>query len=193
LLALDITEQHLLLLTSNERKTLCEDTFFIPGKVTQLFLYQVTTLLDGPSIGDTSAMPSAPLPVALSHGYPETDSTFNRTDRTLTSVKADDANIPVYLWNDIIYPDAPPHVISALDTICSWRLCLWQKHLTRDFLCWFQQTHHVSAPFRRSSMSSSAWIDWLAGQDCLRRCMGASWWEWTVGSRPLFWRWPPDY
>jgi hypothetical protein len=29
-----------------------------------------------------------------------------------------------------------------------------------------------------------------AAQDCMRRCADADWWEWSDGSRLLFWRWP---
>jgi hypothetical protein len=35
--------------------------------------------------------------------------------------------------------------------------------------------------------------DWLAGQDAVARAAGASWWDWTVGSRLFFWRWPKWY
>ena len=30
------------------------------------------------------------------------------------------------------------------------------------------------------------------GRDCLARAAGSSWWEWTAGSRPFFWRWPSE-
>jgi hypothetical protein len=29
--------------------------------------------------------------------------------------------------------------------------------------------------------------------DCLSRCANSSWWEWSAGSRSLFWRWPEEY
>jgi hypothetical protein len=28
------------------------------------------------------------------------------------------------------------------------------------------------------------------GRDCLYRASGATWWDWPIGSTPLFWRWP---
>jgi hypothetical protein len=31
-----------------------------------------------------------------------------------------------------------------------------------------------------------------AARDCIHRCMWADWWDWSVGSRPLFWRWPHE-
>jgi len=34
--------------------------------------------------------------------------------------------------------------------------------------------------------------DYSAGRDCLCRAAHSSWWEWTAGSRPMFWRWPLD-
>jgi hypothetical protein len=39
-------------------------------------------------------------------------------------------------------------------------------------------------------------LDWQstreAARDCLTRCMGALWWEWSRGSHLLFWRWPQE-
>ncbi len=34
--------------------------------------------------------------------------------------------------------------------------------------------------------------DYNAGRDALYRAMWSSWWDWDAGSRPFFWRWPPD-
>ena len=34
--------------------------------------------------------------------------------------------------------------------------------------------------------------DLKAARDCVKRACGSSWWEWHSGSRPVFWRWPPD-
>jgi hypothetical protein len=33
----------------------------------------------------------------------------------------------------------------------------------------------------------------LAAVDGIRRCALPTWWEWSAGSRPLFWRWPEWY
>ena len=35
-------------------------------------------------------------------------------------------------------------------------------------------------------------LDVSAGRDCLTRACDASWWDWTGGSRPFFWRWNED-
>jgi hypothetical protein len=56
-LALDISDQHIQSLTSDERKAICNDTSFIPGKVVQSFLIQVFSLLDGPSHLNASVNP----------------------------------------------------------------------------------------------------------------------------------------
>ena len=34
--------------------------------------------------------------------------------------------------------------------------------------------------------------DLKAARDCVKRACGSLWWEWHSGSRPFFWRWPPD-
>jgi hypothetical protein len=141
-------------------------------------------LLSTPSVSTLTV-----LPLDSTKSLPCTES----SNRTLSSVKADDAIIPIFLWNDTIYPNAPPHITHALDILHDWRLCLWRKHLVREFLQWFHHTHDVTNLHHRSLLSAAARIDLTAGRDCLQRCMGSSWWEWSAGSCPLFWRWPHHY
>ena len=35
--------------------------------------------------------------------------------------------------------------------------------------------------------------DLEAARDCIRRAAKSTWWDWHVGSRPFFWRWPKSY
>ena len=35
--------------------------------------------------------------------------------------------------------------------------------------------------------------DWEDGVDLLERAMRSSWWEWSLGSRCFFWRWPMGF
>ena len=35
--------------------------------------------------------------------------------------------------------------------------------------------------------------DVVATRDCIVRACSGTWWDWVIGSRPFFWRWPEDY
>ena len=35
-------------------------------------------------------------------------------------------------------------------------------------------------------------LDVEVARDCIERACSCSWWEWLAGSRPFFWRWPPN-
>lgn len=77
-----------------------------------------------------------------------------------------------------------------------------------DFRRW--QKNHRSSAFRlagkkRKRMNPSSMVpashqrwqelqkDLDVGLDAIRRGVGSSWWEWTLGSTLFFWRWPPEY
>ena len=40
-----------------------------------------------------------------------------------------------------------------------------------------------------NGIEDEAYLDFNAGRDCLYRGLQSSWWEWSSGSRPFFWRW----
>jgi hypothetical protein len=63
----------------------------------------------------------------------------------------------------------------------------WWRHTTKDFLKWLK----LNDSLQRDKYEYLRNLE--AGCDCLRRCCNSSWWEWTIGSRPLFWRWPLEY
>jgi hypothetical protein len=204
LLALDVSDVQIKELSSAERKMLCNDTFFLPGKTTTTILQFLATsidqqtspplpvaccpLEDKDSSVDMFSSNLSDLPLSLPPTVPD-----NRILHTLKSVKADNAEVPVYLWNDRIWPETPAHVQNALDTLRRWRLRLWRVDRKNDFLKWFVSHHGVSPSDDRTRFSFTAIRDLHAGKDCLRRCMGATWWEWSAGSRPHFWRWPVNY
>jgi hypothetical protein len=107
----------------------------------------------------------------------------------LKATKADDAEAPEYLWDRQLIDLDDPFADLKLKALSSLRsLCLrwWKWHLLREFLTWFQQTH-------QSLTTSSALRDWNAGRECISRAWNSTWWEWSDGSRPFFWRWTPKY
>jgi hypothetical protein len=42
-------------------------------------------------------------------------------------------------------------------------------------------------------VAKEAWVDFEAGSECIERAWNAIWFGWDDGSRPFFWRWPPEY
>jgi hypothetical protein len=115
------------------------------------------------------------------------------------ATKADDAAIPMQLWDERILPALPQQQRSKiLVPIRNLALRWWRRSVLRDFLRWFKAEHkklHKAGSIQVQLIlrNGSAKLDWEAGRDCIRRCAEASWWEWDAGSRPLHWRWPKEY
>ncbi len=109
-------------------------------------------------------------------------------ERNAKATKNDDAPVPEFLWDDAIVPEGEPTKISALNKTREFALRWWMKHTTRDFLFWFKATHP-----NLSRQDEEYRKDLVAGRECISRCCSSSWWEWTAGSRPLFWRWTGQY
>ncbi len=117
----------------------------------------------------------------------EVDAAMDPLTRNLKAAKNDDAPIPEYLWDQAIVPDGNPLKLGALSGLRTFALRWWCRHTTKEFLKWMRNKHSPS-------LHSSEYVrDLNAGRDCITRCCNASWWEWSGGSRPLFWRWPCDY
>jgi hypothetical protein len=113
LLALDVSDTHVKLLSSGEQRELCNDEGFVPGKVVQFFLHQAAQALDNllTSLSPSTSVSQGPSFSADCLTAPDSSSLTFRDDRhihTLTSSKADDATVPIYLWNDFICPNTSP-------------------------------------------------------------------------------------
>ena len=134
----------------------------------------------------------------------EEDRAGTATDK---ATKADDAAVPVFLWNNRIQEGLEK--IWSADTAvdCTWPLdfadkvdqfrfkialnklrqgCLifWKKKVKTDFEKWYQSKGE-SHPHAKQ-----VWID---GQAAVSKASQASWWNWDKGSSIFFWRWPADY
>jgi len=120
-------------------------------------------------------------------------------DRNAKATKADDAAIPEYLWNRRITPTLDPLVIAKLDVIRRFALRWWNRNLEHGFFLWFKAAHPSEDlldfvyKVNRKRKHPQAERDWDASMDCLRRSRRSTWWEWSDGSRPYFWRWPEEY
>ena len=134
----------------------------------------------------------------------EEDRAGTATDK---ATKADDAAVPVFLWNNRIQEglekiwntDTAGNGISPLDfsnKVDQFRFrralnklrqgCLtyWKKKVKTDFEKWYQLKGE-SHPHAKQ-----VWID---GQAAVSKASQASWWNWDKGSSIFFWRWPTDY
>ena len=136
----------------------------------------------------------------------EEDRAGTATDK---ATKADDAAVPVFLWNDRIQEGLeklweaetgsglegtrPLDFTSKVDQLrFKWALnklrqgCLtyWKRKVKTDFEKWYQ-LKGKSHPHAKQ-----VWID---GQAAVAKASQASWWNWDKGSSIFFWRWPADY
>jgi hypothetical protein len=169
------------------------------------------------------------------------------------ATKADDASIPVELWNSTLEKQLGYSLsgkqTSSLEVIREWSVAvIWRRRLTRCFCSWLRckacHEKRLKLLFDSRTNKSNLWFNcklckpkkhqseviligtsyswrvngiaaykkWYnifnkrhnkmrkdvelsrqAAIDCIRRASKATGWEWTVGSRPHFWRWGPEY
>jgi hypothetical protein len=112
---------------------------------------------------------------------------------TARAVKSDDVDVPIHLWNDRVfaYPSlkrmegiAKEKKEKALDQLRAWCHIIWKRKVERDFVEWFHNTEH-----RYDSREDI----WVAGLQVCVYARRSDWWEWKVGSKIFFWRWPNRY
>ena len=110
-------------------------------------------------------------------------------NHNLKAARADDADVPKWIWNDRIDAYLKGRVErgaldSALEVIREklahqW----WVRSLVSSFWRW-----------RMGSSKHALENASLEGRmEAIRRAMLSSWWEWDQGSRLHFWRWPEEY
>jgi hypothetical protein len=191
---LDIPDTLLQSLTAEERRRIIADTSYLPLEIiTKLIDSFPSTDVERPCID--SSQPSKKVCLRLERAplFQETEVTksplsADRVARNSKATKNDDAQVPVYLWDEAIVPDGDPLKLAALNIIRTFALCWWMRHTTREFLEWtakkYPSPSKIPVEYRK---------DRSAGLDCLSRCANSSWREWSAGSHPLFWRWPEEY
>ncbi len=113
------------------------------------------------------------------------------------AVRADDAEIPTFIWDERIWKlgfHSQLHLSLFQDRLKNscplamiWEFFLrwWRKKVWRSLRRFLHATHGPS------------WADCPDAQqerdverDCLVHVTGADWWEWREGSTLMFWRWP---
>lgn len=196
--ALDIPAFVVASLSSSKRHQVIEDTSFVSMKC-------MITILDAilaPSFGSKgdSTPPSAttnmdsPEPTHL----PLRLETISLVQQNIKATKADGAEGPIHLWDDRIpissHPAlSPSQKLHSLASLRTFLLCHWRRLVTKEFISWFKDTHHLQINARAIRSSPTLKRDWVAGRECIWRCTGASWWDWDLGSCPHFWQCPPAY
>jgi hypothetical protein len=118
------------------------------------------------------------------------------------AVKADDAEVPVALWDRRIW-EASMHEPGSVDTfrqrhmgkcplttIRSGLMAYWRVLVRRSLCGHMRRTHGTNW---LDSTCSEAILDRQQGRDCLIKASEADWWEWKGGSTLFFWRWSPEF
>lgn len=195
---LDIPEDKSKTLSSSQKRSLIAEPSLVPMKVT-------LTLIDmfpSEEVGSVNQSYKRVKVDVTSEEIVENTSIIigDKETRNSKATKSDDAQVPEFLWNDILVPDGNKTKLKALYHFRRLGLRWWYRHLEREFLSWFRNEHKevdlttlLWNPRIKPSLSKEGNVNWAAGLDCLRRARGSNWWEWTLGSRPFFWRWPREY
>ena len=107
----------------------------------------------------------------------------------LKAARADDAEVPKWMWNDRIDNLLKGRVErtildKALEIIREkFGHRIWVRRVVESFWSW-----------RRGDSKHALEIASLeGGMDAMRQATCSSWWEWDQGSRIHFWRWPEEY
>ncbi len=67
-------------------------------------------------------------------------------------------------------------------------LRLWRRSVTKSFLRYLNAEY---GPAWTTHRTAAPGVE--AGRECIWRTTAADWWEWKLGSRIFFWRWPPAH
>jgi hypothetical protein len=124
------------------------------------------------------------------------------------AAKGDDARIPVELWNKRLIKNHPfsdqipslsdEKLNDHLTFIRQLALKRWKINVRKSFIKylnmnWSEQYAKYLKGSRSNNLDSEFEKDLIAGRECLSYVMECNWWEWSAGSRLLFWRWSPEF
>jgi hypothetical protein len=125
------------------------------------------------------------------------------------AAKNDDAEIPIFYWDSLVWEPwlddndtllraasfGSKYSHSPLTPIRHFALAFWRTRIWKSFRR-FMGNAYVHGEWHLPPTDSVSQAEWSrtisAARDCIWRCDGASWWDWTMGSRLLFWRWPAE-
>jgi hypothetical protein len=110
-----------------------------------------------------------------------------REKRERKATKADDAEIPEYLWEEHLLDDSPPPWVvkertklrRAIGMLRAWMLRWWKNNVTSSFLWWVRQKYPQLKTIGDESLAQVRcegtryqWVDAVAGRDQYRE-----WWK----------------
>ena len=108
----------------------------------------------------------------------------------IKAVKADDAEVPVFLWDRRVLARyeglSQKRGVQALEVIRRLMMRKWKLKVEKSFELWLE---------KERILHDAAWCNETrrAGVLACSKAWGASWWDWDRGSALFFWRWPRDY
>jgi hypothetical protein len=94
--------------------------------------------------------------------------------------RADDAQVDLALW---AIGGEGADLEKARGAIWNWLHRRWRRQLVQG-VCQWLKTEEAIVGLDQNVM---------AVRDCIRRCANSTWWEWSDGSRLLFWQWPENW
>jgi hypothetical protein len=94
--------------------------------------------------------------------------------------RADDAQVDLALW---AIGGEGERLEKARGAIRDFLHGCWRRGVCRDACRWLK-TAAAAADLERNTH---------AARDCVKRCANSTWWEWSDGSRLLFWRWAEQW
>jgi hypothetical protein len=150
---------------------------------------------------------SRPCSGADTTGIPYAESEWQGADEAwwqqqAKSVKADDAANPTHLWDSRVWKlhhheglkrhHTQRFGLCPLESLWTWLIGRWRKNLLRSFMLYLLTCYGSE---RREATPNNLQLrrDLEAGRECLWRASEADWWDWRMGSRLFFWRWPADH
>ncbi len=133
------------------------------------------------TIGHDSPFTLAPRTLPLVHefhGFHSEASYLREAKRVAT--KNDSAEVDEGLWRP---PGTSDHVERWRNWLRGRLLLAWRLRLTRCALRYLRSKRSL-----RDHKLNKEGI-----RECLTRASQATWWSWSGGSRPFFWRWPSEF
>jgi len=105
------------------------------------------------------------------------------------SVKADNASTPVHVWTT---KPMEPLCSDTLVPLREFLLQRWRINVFCSFRLYLRSKYNATWVVDDRGTGSELSQVLEAEQECIWHAMEADWWEWKLGSRPFFWRWPSN-
>jgi len=174
-----------------------EELPFINTCPIRLLHYALTIWPPTAQAAPTQASVGEAQKMSLPSAYPQVGGLFAALEDSAIAVKADDAVVPIHLWDDRLwsgcsYFNDSQHSLylqryghCPLVSIRKMALRFWRRQVTKSFSKFMKMTHGADW-LRRAT----AQRDREVGRECIWRATACDWWEWSLGSSLFYWRWP---